>query len=104
MDAREPQPAGFMDEPPVLVLASASPRRRELLWQIGVPHRVSVSDIDERPRAGEAPADCVRCLALAKAGQPRGEALPVLGADTAVVLDGDMLGKPRDRASALTML
>ena len=104
MDEHERQ-AGDPDAgPAVLVLASASPRRRELLWQIGVPHRAMAAHIDERSRPGEAPEDCVRRLALAKARQPRSAGLPVLGADTAVVLDGDMLGKPRDRASALAML
>ena len=93
---------------PVVVLASASPRRRELLWQIGVAHRVEVANIDEQALAGEAPAACVQRLALAKAqkiqqlgGSP---ALPVLGADTAVLLDDEMLGKPRDRSEALAML
>jgi nucleoside triphosphate pyrophosphatase len=104
MDERATQPGDLSDEPPALVLASASPRRRSLLWQIGVPHRVVVADIDERVLPGEAPEDCVQRLALAKARAPRGEVLPVLGADTAVVLDGDMLGKPRDRDSALALL
>ena len=91
--------------PPVLVLASASPRRRELLWQIGVPHVVSVADIDESVRAGEAPADYVQRLALAKArGIWQRGSLPVLGADTAVVLDEELLGKPRGREEALSML
>ena len=104
MDQRIPQPGDPIDEPAVLVLASASARRRALLWQIGVPHRVRVADIDERARPGEAPEDCVRRLALAKARQPRSEGLPVLGADTEVVLDEALLGKPRDRDSALAML
>ena len=90
--------------PPVLVLASASPRRRELLWQIGVAHRVVVANVDERPHAGESAADCVQRLALAKAQQVWPESVPVLGADTAVVLDGEMLGKPHDRPTALAML
>jgi septum formation protein len=89
---------------PVLVLASASPRRRELLWQIGVGHRVAIGGVDETPRAGESAADCVQRLALAKAKKVWMEGLPVLGADTAVVLDGELLGKPRDRPSALSML
>jgi septum formation protein len=96
--------AHHREAPPVLVLASASPRRRELLWQIGVPHQVAVADIDERPLAGEAAADCVQRLARAKAQCIWREGLPVLGADTAVVLDGQMLGKPRDRGAALAML
>jgi septum formation protein len=91
-------------QPPVLVLASASPRRRELLWQIGVPHRAAVPAIDEQPLSGEAPAECVQRLALAKAYQVSSPELPVLGADTEVVLDGKLLGKPSDRGEALAML
>ncbi len=92
------------EPPPVLVLASASPRRRELLWQIGVAHRIAVAGVDETPRTGESAADCVRRLALAKANKVGTAGLPVLGADTAVVLDGELLGKPRDRSGALAML
>jgi septum formation protein len=92
------------DAPPVLVLASRSPRRRELLWQIGVAHRVAAADIDEQPLPGETPADCVQRLALAKAQTVSPDGLPVLGADTAVVLDGRMLGKPSDRADGVAML
>jgi septum formation protein len=90
--------------PPVLVLASASPRRRELLWQIGVAHRIAIAGVDETPRAGESAADCVRRLALAKAEKVWTAGIPVLGADTAVVLDGELLGKPQDRDSGLSML
>jgi septum formation protein len=92
------------EPPPVLVLASASPRRRELLWQIGVAHRIAVAGVDETPRTGESAADCVRRLALAKANKVGTTGLPVLGADTAVVLDEQLLGKPRDRSGALSML
>ncbi|HEV7432360.1 MAG TPA: Maf family protein [Steroidobacteraceae bacterium] len=92
------------DLPPVLVLASASPRRRELLWQIGVAHRIAVANVDETPRSGETAAECVRRLAVAKAIEVPEPRLPVLGADTAVVLDGELLGKPRDRDSAMSML
>ena len=53
--------------PPTLVLASASPRRRELLWQLGVPHRVAVADVREDVRVSESAAACVQRLALAKA-------------------------------------
>ena len=90
--------------PPVLVLASASPRRRELLWQIGVAHRIAIAAIDETPCAGESAEACVQRLALAKTRKVWDASLPVLGADTAVVLDGELLGKPRDRHSALSML
>jgi nucleoside triphosphate pyrophosphatase len=100
-----PDPVPRLQElPPVLVLASASPRRRELLWQIGVAHRVAIAAIDESPRAGESVGACVQRLALAKARNVGDAGLPVLGADTAVVLDGELLGKPRDRHSALSML
>jgi septum formation protein len=104
MSAANHQAAHPQELPPVLVLASASPRRRELLWQIGVAHRVAIADIDEQPRAGESVGECVQRLALAKAKAVWQPDLPVLGADTAVVLDGEMLGKPRDRHSALAML
>lgn len=96
---------------PPLILASASPRRVELLRQLGVPHVVRAADIDERRLSGEAVSDCVLRLARAKATVAR-EALPeaqraatcVLGADTAVVLDDEMLGKPHTREPALAML
>lgn len=98
---------------PLILLASASPRRSALLTQIGVEHRVSPVGIDERIQPGEAPAQYVRRLAIAKA-----EALwsrlmeqdrrPVLGADTSVALvterGNEILGKPADRADGLQML
>jgi septum formation protein len=95
-----------MSVSPVLRLASQSPRRRELLAQIGVPHAVAVPDVDEGARAGEAVAAYVARLATAKAEAiwRRLPDLPVLGADTTVVLDGRSLGKPRDRADGLSML
>jgi nucleoside triphosphate pyrophosphatase len=95
-----------MSSTPVLRLASASPRRRELLAQIGVPHAVEVADIDEEPTHGEAVAAYVERVARAKAETvwERCADLPVLGADTTVVLDGVSLGKPRDRAHGLSML
>lgn len=91
---------------PYLILASASPRRRELLAQIGIQARVSPADIDEQPRDREAPADYVRRLALAKARAIRTaeDDLPVLGADTTVTVDGGILGKPTDREDGLAML
>ncbi len=91
---------------PAIYLASASPRRRELLAQIGVRFEVVVADLDESCHPGEAPELYVVRLALAKARAvhlQRGER-PVLGADTAVVVDEAILGKPRDRADALAML
>jgi septum formation protein len=92
---------------PVIVLASASPRRRELLTAIGVPFLVDPADVDETPGVQETPYALVRRLAEAKATAVlarRGADLPVLGADTLVVVDGRVLGKPRDRADALGML
>lgn len=83
----------------MLILASASPRRRELLLQIGVPHVVEAADIDETPLAGEAPGDYVQRLARSKASVvfgSRRDGMPVLGADTTVAVDGLALGKPAD--------
>lgn len=97
--------------PVQLYLASASPRRRELLTAIGVRFRRIAQDADESRLPDETPADYVSRLALAKAragqaGLPPGDAdgPPVLGADTAVVIDGRILGKPRDRGHAVEML
>ena len=103
-----------------LILASASPRRRELLAQAGYAFEVEAADVDESLRAGEAAADYVRRLAEEKAqavfawrsspthndeaamnGAPR---LVVLGADTTVVCDGEILAKPADAADAKRML
>ena len=89
-------------------LASASPRRGELLRQIGVEFRVQPADIDEAPRAGEPARDYVLRLAAAKAAAVgavlKHTPAPVLAADTAVVLDGEILGKPADAPEALRML
>jgi septum formation protein len=93
--------------PGTLVLASASPRRRELLTQIGVPHAVLAVDIDESALAGEAPAALAVRLAREKAlaGRTRdGNRRAVLGSDTIVVLDGEVYGKPRDAGDARRML
>ena len=90
-----------------LILASASPRRKALLDQIGVVYRVIVSDIDETALDREMPGDYVCRLAREKALDVMGGAdrsLPVLGADTAVIIDGCILGKPEDRAHAIDML
>lgn len=90
-----------------LYLASGSPRRRELLTQIGVPFTVVSAPIDESPLPNESAPAYVERLALAKAAaglaSVAGQAV-VLGADTAVVLDGRILGKPEDREDALAML
>jgi septum formation protein len=91
---------------PLLCLASVSPRRRELLQQIGVPHVVAAPDIDETARADEPPHDYVVRLACAKARAMVGSAsgLPVLAADTIVVIDGRMCGKPTDAQQGIAML
>ena len=91
---------------PVLCLASVSPRRRELLSQIGVSHVVMGADIDEAVVPGETPSDYVARLAREKALAVRrgGQQLPVLAADTTVVVDGQVFGKPRDQAEAVQML
>jgi septum formation protein len=88
-------------------LASGSPRRRELLEQIGVPFRVVATSVDEAAVAGEAPEAYVVRVAAAKAEAgwaAAGPGAPVLAADTAVVLTGRILGKPSDRADGERML
>ncbi|NNA17577.1 septum formation inhibitor Maf [Pseudomonas lundensis] len=95
-----------------LYLASGSPRRRELLTQIGVPFSTVSAAIDETPLVNEPATAYVERLAREKARagykhvmvSPPGDAFCVLGADTAVVLDGQILGKPVDEADALAML
>jgi len=95
---------------PFVYLASESPRRRELLRQIGVPFEVLRVVVDETPHERESAVEYVRRLACEKACAGHRDAAlaatrpPVLGADTAVVLDGQILGKPRDRTHALDML
>ncbi|ALM52939.1 Maf family protein [Halomonas huangheensis] len=91
--------------PEQLRLASASPRRRELLASIGIKVVVSPVDIDETPQPEECAEDYVARLAIAKAEAGAiGDGLPTLGSDTAVVCDGRILGKPRDEAHAFAML
>jgi septum formation protein len=94
---------------PRVILASASPRRSQLLLQIGVAHQIVPANIEERRAEGEAIEACVRRLAEQKARQVRAidanaQGLPVLGADTAVAIDGQMLGKPRDAQHGMAML
>ncbi len=89
-----------------LILASASPRRRQILDMLGFAFTVEASDIDETPDEGMPAQDIPRDLAVRKAlavSRARPESL-VLGADTLVELDGDVLGKPRDEAEAVAML
>ena len=91
---------------PRVILASQSPRRRELLTLIGIPHEVRPADIDEAYLSGEHPrAHCER-LAREKAAVVARDAPDalVIGSDTIVVVDGDVLGKPRDAADAAAML
>jgi septum formation protein len=90
----------------MIILASASPRRQELLRNAGIRFTVRPADIDEAPLAGEAPQDCAERLAREKAlavfrSEPQSF---VLGADTIVVVDDAMLGKPRDAEDAARML
>ena len=99
--------SGPTSDKPQLILASASPRRRELLRQVGVRFRVVVAEVDERVLPGEEPATYVLRVARDKAlsiQASEGARLPVLGADTAVVLEQRILGKPVDRPGAIAML
>ena len=90
----------------MLILASSSPRRRELLTQAGIPFTVQPADIDETHRPGESPETFTQRLAREKAeavfaGNPDAT---ILGADTVVVCDEEILGKPLDEADAARML
>lgn len=97
-----------------LVLASASPRRLELLGRFGLPVTVAATEVDETARPGEDPVDLVRRLATAKATAALAtiheaptdtvDAVALVAADTVVVLDGEVLGKPVDAADASAML
>jgi septum formation protein len=90
---------------PLLVLASASPRRALLLRQLGVPFKIVEPRIDERTLPGEMAEAAAERLARAKASAvAETESLPVLGADTMVVCDGRILGKPGSAQDALEML
>ena len=90
----------------MLVLASASPRRQELLRNAGIPFVVQPTDIPEVPRSGEAPQSFAERMAREKAlavlRQRPGDY--ILGADTIVVVEAQILGKPRDGADAARML
>jgi septum formation protein len=88
-----------------IVLASASPRRARILGDLGIAYRVVVSNVDEDLQPGEDGASAVERLARAKAlAVAKAEPLPVLAADTEVLLDGHILGKPEDERDALSML
>lgn len=90
----------------MLVLASASPRRQELLRNAGIPFNVHPASIVEIPNHGEAPLAFAMRMARekARAVQPKFPESFVLGADTVVVIDGQILGKPRDDFDAARML
>jgi septum formation protein len=94
---------------PQLLLASNSPRRRELLAQIGVCFGVVAVELDETPVSGETPEAYVLRVAMDKARAGRAltdgrSELPVLAADTAVVVEGRILGKPRNRTDGAAMM
>jgi septum formation protein len=91
---------------PRVILASASPRRRELLALVGIPHEVIPADIDESYRDGEEAAEHAERLAREKAAAiaARHPDAIVIAADTIVLIDGLVLGKPRDEADAERML
>lgn len=95
-----------MHVPVRVILASQSPRRRELLTLVGVAHEVRPADIDESVMPDEAPVPHCERLARAKAHvlAERHPDAVVIAADTIVVLDGDILGKPRDEADARAMI
>lgn len=99
--ARGPEP----DVQPLLVLASTSPRRARILRELGIPFRAVASAADETLRPGEGGAAAVERLARAKAeAVARTESLPVLAADTEVICEGRILGKPDSPPAALEML
>lgn len=90
-----------------LILASASPRRKELLDQIKVTYAVNPIDLDETPRSNESPLDYVKRVAAEKSAAcvaQVGTSIPVLAADTAVVLDNLIMGKPKNQQDAIAML
>ena len=101
-----PSHSGWNVEQMRVILASQSPRRRELLTLVGITHEVQPADIDETPWPGELPIPHTERLAIAKArviASREPDAL-VIAADTIVVVDGDILGKPTSEADARAML
>jgi septum formation protein len=92
---------------PQIILASASPRRSELLKQIGISHRIMAVDIDETPLANESPLAYVERVAAEKSAACQvllNDNLPVLSADTSVICAGEIMGKPLDLDHAINML
>ena len=102
--SRGAQRRSDLDAPPRLVLASASPRRSELLAGLGLAFTVRPAAVDETPRPGEDPAALVERLAREKAAMVARPGELVLAADTEVAVDGRPLGKPADAADAARML
>jgi septum formation protein len=94
------------EKDPRIILASASPRRADLLRQIGIEFELAPSQVAEKPHPDEAPADYIIRIARAKviAVARKYEGGLIIGADTVVVLDGRMLGKPSDKVEAEWML
>jgi septum formation protein len=101
-----PQALALPARAPRVCLASGSPRRRQLLEQIGVPHLVATPDVDEAVLAGESAVDYVLRMACCKARvvHSRAPGLPVLAADTIVVIDGRIHGKPANAEEGVGML
>ncbi|MDB4908678.1 MAG: maf [Gemmatimonadetes bacterium] len=93
-----------MTDAPRVILASQSPRRRELLTLIGIVHEVRPADIDESYMVGETPLGHAERLARGKAEAVHASEALVIGSDTIVVVDGDVLGKPKTRDDARVML
>lgn len=95
-----------MKTPYPIVLASQSPRRQQFLRELGVPFTAHAADIDERTQPGETPTDMVQRLSTEKAAAVAQHypAALIIAADTIVVLDGTVLGKPADAADARRML
>ncbi len=95
-----------MEREPKIILASASPRRAELLAKFGVQFAIEPSHIDESTQPDESPVEYITRLALAKVrdvGSRHQDGL-IIGADTTVVFEGEILGKPQDEAAAFKML
>lgn len=90
----------------MLILASGSPRRREILSMLGYSFTVKIADTDETIPAGTAPGEAVQLLAKRKAAMAKEDSGDhiIIGADTIVVLGGQILGKPKDKADAISML
>lgn len=103
-------PQAHQESRPAIVLASASPRRQELLDRLGLTYSIRPADLDETPHPGEDPIEYVVRLAAEKAEAVAVDLPPdagptvVIGADTTVVLDGEIFGKPEDAADVRRML